>query len=440
MNVTRRQVRDLWPLGVMRQRAGQAPPEVLAVRPDTYEQVVELLRWAAAEHVSIVPVGTATGVCGAATAEKGEVALDLTGFDQILGVDEHNLTCHVQAGVVGLRLEEHLLERGLTLGHYPSSLPVSTIGGLIVTRSSGQESSRHGSIEDMLLGVTAALPDGTLVEPRPGPRSAVGPALHQLLVGSEGALGVVLDAVLRVHRKPAAVVGGGWLFPDLAAGLEAAREILQRDLRPLVLRLYDEDDTAFQGLGEPGCLLVCAAAGEPAVATAEAGVIAACCAGARELGPPAFERWRDHRFDLSAKRLLEFLEPANALVDTIEVAAPWTVIEEVHRQVKAALTEAAGFALCHFSHGYAQGCCAYFTFAGSGADEADAERRYLAAWEGAMEACRRLGATISHHHGVGRARAPWVAAELGGWWRVWQQLRAALDPQGIMNPHALGGR
>ena len=433
-------MRDLWPLGVMRERAGRPPAEVEVYRPETYEEVCELLRRGAREGLKVIPLGAATGVCGAVTADAGEIALDLTAFDRILGVDERNLTCHVQCGALGLKLEEALLARGLTLGHYPSSLPVSTVGGLIATRSSGQESSRHGSIEDMLLGLTVALPDGSLAAPRPGPRSAVGPALHQLLVGSEGALGVVLDAVLRVHRRPAELVGAGWVFADLTGGLECAREIMQRDLRPLVLRLYDEDDTAFQGVHEGGCVLVCATAGEPGVARAEAEVVRTLCAGARELGAAAFDRWREHRFDLSAKRLLEFLEPPGSFADTIEVAAPWTAIRNVHREVKAALTEVAGLALCHFSHAYGQGCCAYFTFAGGAPDEAEAERRYLAAWEGAMDACRRLGATISHHHGVGRARARWAPEELGGWWPAWLRVRDAFDPAGIMNPHALGGR
>ena len=440
MIVEHRPVRDLWPLGVMRERAGDPPPNVLVVRPETYEQVCGLLRWAAAESVAVVPLGAGTGVCGGATPDRGDVVVDLGAFDQVLEIDEHDLLCRVQAGVLGLDLERRLLDRGLTLGHYPSSLPVSTIGGLVVTRSSGQESSRWGSIEDMVLGLTVALPDGSLAHPRPGPRSAVGPALHQLFVGSEGAFGVVLEVLLRVHRQPAAVLGGGWLFPDLHAGLEAVREILQRDLRPLVLRLYDADDTAFQGVGEAGCLLVAAVAGEPAVARAELDVVAGVCTAAKDLGPDAFEHWREHRFDLSAERLLEFLRPAAALVDTIEVAAPWRALEEVHARIKRELTAAAGFALCHFSHGYGQGCCAYFTFAGSGADESDARRRYEAAWAGAMDACLELGATISHHHGVGRARAPWAPRELDGWWPVWQRLRSALDPAGIMNPRAGGGR
>jgi alkyldihydroxyacetonephosphate synthase len=424
----------------MRERAGSAPPRVLVARPDSYEQVAALLRWAASEKVAIVPLGAGTGVCGAATPEPGELVLDLGAFDRILEVDEHELTVRAQAGVVGLDLERRLLDRGLTLGHYPSSLPVSTLGGLVATRSSGQESSRWGSIEDMVLGLTVALPDGSLASPRPGPRSAVGPALHQLFVGSEGAFGLVLEVLLRVHRRPSEVVGAGWLFPDLHPGLEAAREIIQRDLRPLVLRLYDADDTAFQGVGEPGCLLVAAAAGEPAVARAEAAVIARVCAGAKALGEPAFDHWREHRFDLSAQRLLEFLKPPGAVVDTIEVAAPWRVLEELHARVKRELTESVGLALCHFSHGYGQGCCAYFTFAGTGADEADAEVRYRRAWEGAMEICLELGATISHHHGVGRARSPWVRRELDGWWPVWGRLREALDPAGVMNPRAGGGR
>lgn len=438
--VSMRPVRDLWPLGVMRERAGTEPTPVTVARPESYEQVAAVLAWASAARTPVVPVGAATGVCGGATTDAGEIALDLSALDRILEVDPVNLTCRAQAGVLGLALEERLLEEGLTLGHYPSSLPVSTIGGLVVTRSSGQESSRYGSIEDMVLALKVALPDGSIAEPLPGPRSAVGPALAQLFVGSEGALGVVLEVVLRVHRKPAAVVGGGWLFPSLAAGLEAAREIVQRDLRPLVLRVYDADDTAFQGVTDPGCLLVCAAAGEAPVAAAAFDVISGICSDAAALGPGAFERWREHRFSLSAKRLLEFLEPAGSFVDTIEIAGSWTALPELHAAVKSALTEAAGYSLCHFSHAYGQGCCAYFTFAGSAATETEAEERYLAAWAGAMDASRRHGATISHHHGVGRARAPWVAAEMGEWWGVWQKLRGAIDSARVMNPHAVGGR
>src|SRR5213078_5235284 len=179
------------------------------------------------------------------------------GLDRILEIDEVNLTCRVESGVNGMTLEKTLNEKGLTLGHYPSSLPGTTIGGLVSTRSSGQESSRYGSIEDMVLSLAVVLPDGTFAAPRPGPRSAVGPALHELWLGAEGALGVVLGAVLRVHRLPDSVIGRGFAFDDLGSGLDAMRAIMQSGIRPLVIRLYDAEDTAFnaQDVGAGSCML-----------------------------------------------------------------------------------------------------------------------------------------------------------------------------------------
>ena len=432
----RRPVHDLWPLALMRERAGQSPPAVEVVRPATHEEVAAILR----SGRRVVPMGGASGVCGALAPGAGDVVLDLGRLDRV-EIDEANCTVRSGAGVNGMALERALGERGLTLGHFPSSLPVTTVGGLVSTRSSGQESSRHGGIEDMVLGLTVALPDGRVVEARPPhPRTAAGPPLHLLFVGAEGALGVVLEAVLRVRRRPEAVVGRGWRLPDVEAGLGVMREVVQRDLRPLVLRLYDPADTAFQGL-DGGCLLVGAASGPRAVADAEAAALAeaAGAAGAEPLGEAPWERWLAHRFDLSADRLREFLQPPGAFLDTIELAASWTALPGVYGEVRDHLAAAGGLVLCHFSHAYAQGCCAYFTFAGSAPDEAAAEAAYREAWRGTMEIALRRGATISHHHGVGQARAPWIRAELGGWWDVWSLVRGALDPSGRLNPHGMGG-
>ncbi len=202
-----RPVRDHWPLGIMDERAGIAPPRVLVARPSGREQVAAILRWANTNGVRVTPMGGGSGVCGALSPETGELVLDMGAFDRILEVDQTNLTCRCESGVNGLTLERHLNELGLTLGHFPSSLPGTTLGGLIATRSSGQESSRYGNVEDMVLSLAVVLPDGTFAAPRPGPRSAVGPALHQLWLGSEGTLGVILGAVLRVHRLPEAVSG-----------------------------------------------------------------------------------------------------------------------------------------------------------------------------------------------------------------------------------------
>ena len=435
-----RPVRDLWPLAIMDERAGNHPPRVLVARPSGREQVSAILRWATAHGVVVTPLGGATGVCGALGAQSDELVLDMSAFDRILDVDETNLICRCEAGVNGLALERHLNDRGLTLGHYPSSLAGTTVGGLCATRSSGQESSRYGSIEDMVLGLAVVLPDGTFAAPRPGPRSAVGPALHELWLGSEGALGIILGAVLKVHRLPETVIGRGYGFADLKSGLECMRAIMQTGIRPLLMRLYDPEDAAFNGSELPlgSSVLVVATAGLANVATAEAAEVRRLAAQATDLGEEPWERWKRHRFDLSAERLKTMLEPPCSYLDVIELAAPWTVLPELHARVKAAIA-VGGVALCHFSHAYEQGCCAYFSFAGAGDTEADARSTYNRAWEGAMTSALELGATISHHHGTGQVRARWVADEMGGWMRVWRAVKEAIDPAGIMNPHAVGG-
>ncbi|TMC37022.1 MAG: FAD-binding oxidoreductase [Chloroflexi bacterium] len=438
--VDERPVRDLWPLGIMDERAGNPAPKVLLVRPAGRDQVAAVLRWATANNVAVTPVGGATGVCGAVSPQAGEIAVDMSAFDRVFEIDETNLVCRCEAGVNGYALEQQLNARGLTLGHYPSSLPGTTVGGLVATRSSGQESSRYGSIEDMVLGLAVVLPDGTYAAPRPGPRSAAGPALHQLFVGAEGGLGIVLDAVLRVHRLPEATLGRGYALADVRAGLECMRLVMQSGIRPLVMRLYDPEDSAFNGyeLGAGECALVVATAGSRKVAEAEAAEVTRLAGEARGLGEQPWERWLAHRFDLSAERMRAFLAPAGAYLDTIELAAPWTVLPELHARVKAAIG-VGGLALCHFSHAYEQGCCAYFSFAGAAGTEDEARATYGRAWEGAMTSALELGATITHHHGVGQARARWVGDEMGGWMRVWRAVKEGLDPEGTMNPRALGG-
>jgi alkyldihydroxyacetonephosphate synthase len=215
---------------------------------------------------------------------------------------------------------------------------------------------------------------------------------------------------------------------------------MQSGLRPLLLRLYDPADTAFNGFDLPGggCMLVVASAGLAPLARAEADAVAGIASAATDAGEAPWLRWQKHRFDLSADRMKLFLQPAGSYLDTIELAAPWTVLPALHARVTSAIA-VGGLALCHFSHAYEQGCCAYFTFGGSEGREQDARSAYMRAWEGAMSTALELGATITHHHGVGQVRARWVADELGGWMRVWRSIKESLDPAGVMNPRAVGG-
>jgi alkyldihydroxyacetonephosphate synthase len=235
------------------------------------------------------------------------------------------------------------------------------------------------------------------------------------------------------------VIGRAWRVGEVGEGLDLLRLSLQRGLRPMMLRLYDPEDAVLQGLEGGGCLLLGASAGPAPVAEAEAAVMGELMQGEEALGAGPWERWLRHRFDLSADRLQDLLEPPGAYVDTIEVAASWTDLPALYRGVKAHLAQVADLALCHFSHCYRQGCCAYFTFLGSAGDESKAEAAYLEAWRGAMEITLACHGTISHHHGVGQVRAAWVQSDMGGWATVWERVRQALDPERSMNPHAVGG-
>ena len=439
--VDERPVRDYWPLRIMEERAGRPRDRVLVARPADRQQLIAIIRWAGAQGVAVTPMGGATGMCGALSPEAGEVVLDMAGFDRILEIDETNLVCRCESGVNGFALEQTLNSRGLTLGHFPSSLPGTTVGGLIATRSSGQESTYFGSIEDMVMGLGVVLADSSYAEPHVVPRSAVGPALYQLWIGAEGGLGVIVEAALRIHRLPETVTGRGFAFPDLGSGLECMRAVVQAGIKPFVMRLYDAEDSVFNRyeVGEGYCVLVIATAGPRGVAEAQAAAVRDLAAAANDLGEEPWERWQRHRYDISADLLQAFLEPAASFLDVIEVATSWTSLPELHARVKAAIA-VGPVALCHFSHAYEQGCCAYFTFGGSGGTEEESRAAYQRAWEGTMRAALDLGGTISHHHGVGRARARWVADELGGWMRVWKAVKGSLDPAGIMNPSALGGR
>lgn len=425
---------DLWPLALMRARSDSTPTSPV-VRPQTPAEVCQLLR----EGRRLVPRGGASGVCGAVAPEPGDLVVDLTALNEI-EVDEANLLVRAQAGVKGIELERRLNQRGLTLGHFPSSLPAATVGGLVSTRSCGQESTRYGGIEEMVIGLTVALPGGGLARARVVPRSAAGPPLHQMFVGAEGGLGVVLEAVLRVHRLPEAVIGRGWRLGTLTPGLQALREAMQSGLRPLVLRLHDATDSALQGERE-GLLLLGATAGPRRLAEVEAELLAELIEGigrGTPLGEEPWQRWLRHRFDLSAERLRELLEPPGSYLDTVELGCTWSQLPALHAQVMSHLERCVQLAMCHFSHPSAHGCCAYFTFGGTAPDEQSAELTYREAWRGTMEAALAHGATITHHHGVGRARAAWVREELGGWWQVWEAVRFALDPDRRMNPSAVG--
>lgn len=451
---------DFWPKLVMARRRGEALARPAAVvSPRTTEEVAAVLAWCHANDVPVVPFGAGTGVVGGAVAHPRGVTLDLKAMDRVLGLDETSGTVTVQPGIIAQRLEDHLVHRGWTLGHYPSSIHCSTIGGFLAVRSAGQASTGYGKLEERVVGMEAVLADGTVVEMKETPSSAAGPDLKRLFIGGEGATGVITRATLALEPLPDVALDHGVLFPDLASGIEAARSVMRSGVRPTVFRLYDEADTALvfgsQGIDvAEGCLVVFSAEGSEEVARFTHDLVLRVLreAGGDDLGTEPGEHWRAHRHDVSY-RFAQYMKPGGefgdaVMLDTMEVATVWARLPELYSSVRGALDEHCDVVLAHISHLYPSGASIYFTFGAAPVllaegvpqdPESDASRRYEAAWEAGQRAALDVGATISHHHGIGLLRVPWFAEELGpGAGEVLRRVKAALDPKGVLNPGKLG--
>lgn len=471
--------RDLWPRHHIAVRAGDvAPARPGAVAwPTSTEDVARIVAWCAERGVAIAPFGAGSGVCAGTLPTRDTVLLDLKRMKAWRRLDRDARTIDVEAGALGIRFEEDLQERGLTLGHFPSSILCSTVGGWVAARSAGQCSGLYGKIEDMVLDLECVVGRGEIVRFH---RRAEGPDLTPILTGSEGVLGVITSATLRLHPDPKARAFAAFSFPTVEAGWEAIRAMFQAGLRPAVCRLYDAFDSwmakrgrvkteareagaagprhrrpgagfaalrtvlrapgvlnsIIDGVGERvfgGATLVLVFDGPSDEVThgdrARAATVAAA-GGGRDLGEAPARHWFAHRYSVSYRQAPMFM--AGAFADTMEVAAPWSRLGDLYRGVREALGRHV-FVMAHLSHAYPDGCSIYFTFAASAPDRASSEALYDRAWRAALDAAIAAGGTLSHHHGVGRSKAPALGAELGLGVEVVHALRGVFDPAGIFN-------
>lgn len=496
--------RDLWPRDLIGVREGVLPPgPELIAWPGSVEEVSRLLVLARKRELVVVPYGGGAGVCGAARivhpsfdgerVAPGTLLLDLKRLKRIRRVDSTERLAEVETGIVGEILERDLAARGLTLGHFPSSIYCSTLGGFIAGRSAGQLSTKYGKIEDMVRGLELVLPDGEIVRTGDG-MLARGPELSQLFVGAEGTLGVCTAATLRVHPAPETQILRAWSFHGVEAGTRAIRTLLQSGLRPAVVRLYDELDTVlalsggkkqprrtseaagfgsllspkalagelfgfFPGLGNQAIGLLLK---QPSVLNRLAGAVSDKCLlvlmfeGPREgtaidaeeatrllrtldgddLGAAPAEEWKRKRYAVGYRQSKVFA--AGAFNDTAEVAATWDALPRLYHDVKEAIGRHA-FVMAHFSHAYAEGCSIYFTFVGHAKDAVESRRLYDAIWNDLLLAAHQAGGTISHHHGVGLSKARFLPDELGaGGMRAVTIVKETLDAGRRFNPGKLG--
>ncbi|MEV6807592.1 FAD-binding oxidoreductase [Streptomyces sp. NPDC051132] len=450
----------------VRHTRGKSTPDLLRIRagdladvpqavvlPAGHDQVLAVLRVCAAHGLAVVPFGGGTSVVGGLAPQRSAfVALDLRRMDALLDLDPVSRTAVLQPGLRAPEAERRLNARGFTLGHFPQSFEWATLGGFAAARSSGQASAGYGRFDEMVLGLTLATPEGTLDTGR-APRSAAGPDLRQLILGSEGAFGVITSVTVRIRPLPEARVYEGWRFGSFEEGTAALRRLAQDGPRPTVLRLSDETET-FIGLAQPdaigagpepdgtGCLAIAGYEGT-AEDTAHrreraADVLRAC--GGTPAGTAPGERWAHGRY--SAPYLRDALLDAGAFAETLETAAFWSRLPGLYTAVRTALTDTltrAGtppLVMCHISHVYENGASLYFTVVSAQGE--DPVAHWTPAKHAANEAVLAAGGTISHHHGVGTDHRDWYVREAGPLGvSVLRAVKHRLDPDGLLNPGVL---
>ena len=439
--------RDWWPLAIGWAAEGAVPQRPgVVVRPHTTEQVSAVLGSLPSKPSSRSRRRRAEAVSAAAPSRCSAGWRSTSpSLDGLIDVDETSLTADVRAGTFGPDLEAALgrVGPGYTLGHWPQSMDLSTVGGWLACRGAGQYSTRYGKIEDMVLGLEVVLADGRIVQTEGhGPRAATGPNLTQLFVGSEGTLGVITAARLRIHPLPLRTRAAGLRLHHLC---RRPRGLPQGSCavgppRPCSASTTRPSPSATSSRRTPTCS---SCSTRPIRRSWRrrwpSWTTNALSAGAQPLDVALVERWLTHRNDVSA---LAPLWRAGVVVDTAEISGSWAVLPDLFDEVVRALKAIDGTlaASAHQSHAYTDGACLYFTFAGKGPEGDDAWREgyYRQAWDAVTTATMAHGAAISHHHGIGLNRSRFLPRALGSGFDVLVGLKESFDPAGILNPGKLG--
>lgn len=457
-------IRDL-----IRVRSGHLDrtPDVV-VYPADEAEVQRVVDAAVAMDAVIIPFGGGSNIVGSLEPHAAEsrtvISLDLGRLNRVLDIDEVSGLARIEAGALGPDLEAQLTAKGWTLGHFPDSFTHSTLGGWVATRSSGMQSDKYGDIADIARGLRVVRPDGTLVI-RAIPSASTGPSVREMIVGSEGRLGVITEVTVQVHRIPARREILAYLFPNWKAGLEAMRQISESDATPTVTRVSDARETGFsfatakesrgisklvtQGLQrylkargwtiDQMCLSFIGYEGSASHVARQKKLVGAIVRkhGGIGVGKGPGILYDQKKFDTPYLR--DFLLDRGAAADVSETAAPWSKLLGLYEHAIESANRAyeeigvKGWIMAHLSHSYHTGACLYFTFAFAHDD--DPLKQYDIVKSAIQQAFIDSGATISHHHGVGLEHAPWLEQDISaGGVAVMQGLFDSADPTGTFNP------
>jgi alkyldihydroxyacetonephosphate synthase len=451
-------------LARLRSGSLEAAPDAVVLVEDP-GRLPRILAACAAEGVAVVPFGGGTSVVGGVAPLRGShgrlISLDVAGLRGV-DVDRRSLTATLGAGLRGPEAEAELSRHGLVLGHYPQSFEYATIGGFAATRSAGQASSGYGRFDALVTSVRLVSPAGEM-RTLETPHTAAGPSLRELIVGSEGILGVIPEVSVRVRPEPEQRRYEAWIAEDFEAGAEIVRGLAQGPGLPDVVRVSDEEEAEVSlALSGPrgvaaalfdrylalrgrrgGSLIVVGHEGDAeSVARRRALAVRALRAGgAAYLGQGAGGSWEHGRYQ--GPYLRDTLMDMGALVETLETSHTWTRLRELREAVGAAIRGSLegqgtpGLVFCHLSHAYGDGASLYFTFI-SRARRGEEIEQWRAVKRAACEAIVAAGGTITHHHAVGRDHAPYMEAEVGPVGiEALRAVKQRLDPAGVMNPGKL---
>lgn len=441
-NARRIRARDTWSRSELDQWQGRLLSPAAVAAPSTTERLAETIRLCRAHGVPMIPRGAGSGCVGGVLATPDSVVISTERLSGLRRLDTVDGLAAFGAGTMGIDAENRVRDDGFTIGHWPQSIEVSSVGGWVATRASGQYSTAYGNIEDIVYSVEAVLPDGSVYESRPTPRASAGPDLRQLLLGSEGTLGIITEVTFSLRPLPEPGARQAFHFEDMNVGIGAIREIIVAGWRPPVVRLYDarESHRHFRNQVPKGrCVAIFLHEGPPGYPELEAAAVAELCVtgGGEATERDAVDHWFEHRNTVPT--WTELFEQG-LVADTIEIATGWSHLPRLYAAVTEAISQVPTVisATAHTSHAYRSGANLYFTFVAQPSDPEQFQSVYDACWAAAMEATTDCGAGIAHHHGIGRVRRPWMADELGdAGLAVLRAVKAALDPQNLMNPGVL---
>jgi len=433
---------------LMRHRRGDVGrlPDAV-VRPGSEEEVAAVLRAALAADAVVIPFGGGTNISGSLEAPQDEprpvLSVDLGRLERLLEIDEASRLARVQAGVLGPRLEEQLNARGWTAGHFPDSFTHSSLGGWIATRSSGMQSDRYGDAADLTRAMRMITPAGVLAT-RPVPSTSTGPSVREMVLGSEGRLGIITEATIHVHRLPAQRTILAYLLPDWPRALAAMRAIAESEADPSVTRVADAHETAFSFATRPRqsilervqssalrwyldrrridaeamCLAFVGYEGSSQHVRAQRRLVGRIVSahGGLGIGSGPGELYDQKKYDTPYIR--DWLLDRGGAADVSETSAPWGALPRLYDEVVAAAHGAfarlhiPGYVMCHLSHSYHAGACLYFTFAFRPEGDDGGLEEYAIVKAAIQQAFVDAGGTLSHHHAVGTEHARWLEQDI----------------------------